>query len=395
MKKTFFSLVWLLGALVAFGPLSIDMYLPSLPQMSRDLNSSAQQVQATISIFLVGFSIGMLIYGPLSDFYGRKRVLMIGISTYVLASIGCSLSHAVEPLIVFRLLQALGGASASVIARALARDLYAADQTPRILSLMHIVTMLATLAAPTLGGLMSKYLGWNAIFYFLSGFSLLILCCVMWFIPNHPPQKPEHNIFKNYLIVLHNSKTWSFVLAMGGSFAGMFAYITASSFVFVDYYAFTQIEYSLVFAANIFSVIVFTSLNTYFLKTHSALQLLKHLTLIAFLSGVFLLSLSLLALDSALLIIIGLWVFVGVTGSIGANSIANLLHLFPHVAGTASGIAVFFQFSLGALASYCTTLLFIPQSSLAMTLVIAICGSVSFFSLRLNPRLKMLESTAL
>ncbi|MDC5486177.1 MFS transporter, partial [Acinetobacter baumannii] len=141
MKSKNYALIGLLGALVAFGPLSIDMYLPSLPQMSVDLASSAQQIQKTITVFLVGFSIGMLFFGPLSDIYGRKKILIIGISIYIFASIGCTLSESVEQLTLFRFLQALGGASASVISRALVKDLFEQNHIPKVLSLMHIITM--------------------------------------------------------------------------------------------------------------------------------------------------------------------------------------------------------------------------------------------------------------
>lgn len=109
MKSKNYALIGLLGALVAFGPLSIDMYLPSLPQMSVDLASSAQQIQKTITVFLVGFSIGMLFYGPLSDIYGRKKILIIGISIYIFASIGCTLSESVEQLTLFRFYRLLAG----------------------------------------------------------------------------------------------------------------------------------------------------------------------------------------------------------------------------------------------------------------------------------------------
>ncbi|EOE7430453.1 MFS transporter, partial [Acinetobacter baumannii] len=133
MKSKNYALIGLLGALVAFGPLSIDMYLSSLPQMSVDLASSAQQIQKTITVFLVGFSIGMLFYGPLSDIYGRKKILIIGISIYIFASIGCTLSESVEQLTLFRFLQALGGASASVISRALVKDLFEQNHIPKVL----------------------------------------------------------------------------------------------------------------------------------------------------------------------------------------------------------------------------------------------------------------------
>lgn len=383
-----YALIGLLGALVAFGPLSIDMYLPSLPQMSLDLSVSAQQIQKTITVFLIGFSIGMLFYGPLSDIYGRKKILIIGISIYIFASIGCTFSISVEHLTLFRFLQALGGASASVISRALVKDLFDQKQIPQILSLMHIITMIATLLAPTLGGLLSQYFGWNSIFKLLSLFSTIILLGVFLRIPNESPKNSRPHFIKNYITVIKDSRAWSFIFALSGTFAGMFAYITASSFIFVDQIGFSQLQYAFLFGFNITGIIIFTLLNTYFLRKYSSYTLLKVFTLIACVSGFFLVIISLLNISHPIYLIIGLLMFVGVTGAIGANAIANLLNIFPQTAGTVSGLAVSFQFGFGALASYSTILLYRPDSSLAMTLIMAICGFTSFLSLRINKQLK-------
>ncbi|MDC4670083.1 multidrug effflux MFS transporter [Acinetobacter baumannii] len=388
MKSKNYALIGLLGALVAFGPLSIDMYLPSLPQMSVDLASSAQQIQKTITVFLVGFSIGMLFYGPLSDIYGRKKILIIGISIYIFASIGCTLSESVEQLTLFRFLQALGGASASVISRALVKDLFEQNHIPKVLSLMHIITMIATLIAPTLGGLLTQYFGWNAIFKLLSLFSASILLGVFLRIPNEFPKNSRPHFIKNYIAVIKDSRAWSFIFALSGTFAGMFAYITASSFIFVDQIGFSQLQYAFLFGFNITGIIIFTILNTYFLRKYSSYKLLKAFTLVACISGFYLLLISLLNFHHPFYLIIGLLMFVGVTGAIGANAIANLLNIFSQAAGTVSGFAVSFQFGFGALASYFTVLLYRPDSSLAMTLIMAICGFISFLSLRINKQLK-------
>ena len=170
-------LLVLLSALVAFGPLSIDMYLPSLPSIALDLSSNVAAVQKTITIFLIGFSVGMLIYGPLSDRYGRKKLLMMGMALYVLATLGCIFASQIEHLQGYRLLQALGGASASVLSRALVRDLFNNAEIPKILSLMHIITMIATLIAPIAGALIVEYFHWTGIFVFLLIYSFL---CLLW-----------------------------------------------------------------------------------------------------------------------------------------------------------------------------------------------------------------------
>lgn len=383
IKKQSKLLIVLLSALVAFGPLSIDMYLPALPSIAHDLNSTVAATQKTITIFLLGFSIGMLIYGPLSDRFGRKKLLLIGMVLYVSATLGCIFSQHIEQLLLFRFLQAMGGASASVLARALVRDLFNNQEIPKILSLMHIITMIATLVAPLAGAIIIQYFNWTGIFIFLFIYSLLCMVWVNFQIDAPPPRRIQMSLIDNYLSVLKNRYAWGFILCNSFSFGGMFAYITASSFVFIHYYGFSPQQYSGLFALNIFSIIIFTSINSRALRRYTAFQLLKIMSIISAIAGVYLATITLFKLTSVQFLIPGLMIFVGVTGSIGANSIANLLKLLPQQAGTASGLAVSLQFLMGALLSYIVSLLFRNNDPTAMNLVICIAGLLCSISLYL------------
>lgn len=383
IKKQSKLLIVLLSALVAFGPLSIDMYLPALPSIAHDLNSTVAATQKTITIFLLGFSIGMLIYGPLSDRFGRKKLLLIGMVLYVFATLGCIFSQHIEQLLLFRFLQAIGGASASVLARALVRDLFNNQEIPKILSLMHIITMIATLVAPLAGAIIIQYFNWTGIFIFLFIYSLLCMVWVNFQIDAPPPRRIQMSLIDNYLSVLKNRYAWGFILCNSFSFGGMFAYITASSFVFIHYYGFSPQQYSGLFALNIFSIIIFTSINSRALRRYTAFQLLKIMSIISAIAGLYLATITLFKLTSVQFLIPGLMIFVGVTGSIGANSIANLLKLLPQQAGTASGLAVSLQFLMGALLSYIVSLLFRNNDPTAMNLVICIAGLLCSISLYL------------
>lgn len=381
-------LIVLLSALVAFGPLSIDMYLPSLPTIAIDMSTDIIAVQKTITIFLVGFSIGMLIYGPLSDHYGRKKLLMIGMIIYIISTLGCIFSQKIEQLQLFRFLQAIGGASASVLSRALVRDLFTNIEIPKILSLMHIITMIATLIAPLLGAFILEYFHWTGIFIFLLLYSLV---CLFWSKFNIPSPAPTHQptgIFENYKTVLTNRYAWGFMLCNSFSFGGMFAYITASSFVFIHYYHFTPQQYAYLFAFNIFSIIIFTSINSRALHRYSAYQLLRIMAGISCTAGIYLATITIMGLESVTLLIFGLMIFVGVTGSIGANSIANLLKLLPKQAGTVSGLAVSMQFSMGAVLSYIVSLFFVNNHPTSMNIVICIASCLCLLSLLLTRGLK-------
>ena len=382
------ALIVLLSALVAFGPLSIDMYLPSLPSIALDLSTNVAAVQKTITIFLIGFSVGMLVYGPLSDRYGRKRLLMIGMVIYVLATLGCIFANQIEHLQIFRLLQALGGASASVLSRALVRDIFSNDEIPKILSIMHIITMIATLVAPLLGALIVEYAHWSGIFIFLLVYSLLCMCWSQVSIQAPKPSQAATGILQNYKTVLSNRHAWGFMLSNSFSFGAMFAYITASSFVFIHYYGFSAQQYAYLFAGNIFSIIIFTSINGRLLKRYGAYKLLKTMAMISCSAGLYLALITLMQLESPVYLIAGLAVFVGVTGSIGANSMANLLKLLPQQAGTASGLSVSMQFAMGAVLSYVVSLFFVDNHPAPMSLVICAGGILCLLSLLLTRGVK-------
>lgn len=384
LNRTPKYLIVLLSALVAFGPLSIDMYLPSLPAIAADLDTHVAAVQKTITIFLIGFSVGMLIYGPLSDRYGRKKLLMIGMTVYVLSTLGCIFAEEIEQLQWLRLLQAFGGASASVLSRALVRDLFSNAEIPKILSLMHIITMIATLIAPLAGALIIEYLDWTGIFIFLLIYSLVCMLWTQFSIHSPAPKTQPAGIISNYKTVLSNRYAWAFMLCNSFSFGGMFAYITTSSFVFIHYYDFSPQQYAYLFAFNIFSIIIFTTINSHALKKHSAFQLLKVMSAISCSAGLYLAFITFFEFEAVELLIIGLMIYVGVTGSIGANSIANLLKLLPQQAGTASGLAVSMQFAMGAILSYTVSIFFINNHPASMNWVICIAACLGFSSLLLS-----------
>ena len=158
------SLIFILGALTAFGPLSIDMYLPSLPSMAADLNAPTARVQMTLSSYFIGGALGQLLLGPLSDRFGRRPLLLAGMAIYILTSAFCALSSGVEMLIAQRFLQAIGGSAASVLARAMGRDFFSGDRAARGLSLIMLVMGAAPLIAPFLGGYLLLWFDWRAIF---------------------------------------------------------------------------------------------------------------------------------------------------------------------------------------------------------------------------------------
>lgn len=378
-------LIVLLAALVAFGPLSVDMYLPSLPSIADDLNARHAQVQMTIGVFLGGLCLGMLLYGPLSDRFGRRRLLLGGIVLYLLASIGCALAAQVEHLLFWRFLQALGGAAASVLARTIVRDLFPLDEAARVLSLMHLVSMLATLAAPLIGGYLMLLAGWRSLFVLLAVFSVLCLIAVAWKIPETlPPARRGDSVaqvFRAYGRMALQPLAIGYILCMGLGFGGMFAFITASPFVYIDYFGLSPLAYGWLFGMNILGIIVATWLNARLVKRLGPQRLLSVGTAVAAVAGVTLLVVGISGWGGLPAVAVGVVFYVSITGLLGANCLASLLTAFPQQAGAAAGLAVACQFGLGMACSALVGALY-DGTPLPMCLIMGACGIGSLLALR-------------
>lgn len=345
-------LIVLLAALVAFAPLSIDTYLPSLPLIASDLHADAASVQLTISLFLAGLCLGMLVYGPLSDRYGRRPLLLGGMALYLVATVGCMFASSVEQLVAWRFFQALGGAAASVLARAIVRDLFALGEAARVLSLMHLVTMLATLVAPLLGSVLMEVRGWRTVFFGLLVFGALCLVASAWKIgeTHAPDQRGESlaKVFAAYWQIARQPLALAYILCMGLAFGGMFAFITASPFVYMEYFGVSPTGYAWLFGLNVAGIIVMTLINARWVSRVGPLRMLAVGAGLAGVAALWLLGTGLTGWGGLAMIVFGVVVYVSVTGLLGANCVASLLALYPRQAGAAAGLAVACQFALGA-----------------------------------------------
>jgi DHA1 family bicyclomycin/chloramphenicol resistance-like MFS transporter len=378
-------LIMPLAALVAFGPLSIDLYLPSLPTIAEDLQAPEAHIQLTISVFLAGLWFGMLLYGPLSDRFGRRRLLLGGISLYVLASLGCALASSAEQLILYRLVQALGGAAAAVLARAIVRDLFPLAEAARVLSLMHLVSMLAALAAPLVGSYLMQLAGWRSLFLLLMLFAGACLLLVLSKIPEtHPADSRGASlgaVFRAYARIVRQPQALGFILCMGLSFAGMFAFITASPFVYIEYFGVSPQGYAWLFALNIAGVTTATALNARWVSRVGPQQMLSYGTAVAALSGGALALLGCTGNAGLPAMVICVVLYISVTGLLGANCLACLLAHFPQQAGAAAGLAVAMQFGLGMACSALVGV-FHDRTPLPMSLIIGATGIGSLCAYR-------------
>lgn len=260
------SLIVLLGSLVMVGPLAVDMYLPSLPDIATDLAAHPAEVQQTITTFLLGFAVGMLVYGPVSDRYGRRPVIACGLALFLAASLLCAAADGIGMLTLGRVLQAIGGGAASALARAVAKDMFSTEGAARVLSLMAMVMAVAPLAAPTVGGQILLVADWRAIFHVLAAFGAAGLLATLTLLPESLPASARVGIrllgaFAAYGRIATDRRGLADLVSGSFNSAAMFAYITGTPFVYIAYFGVSPQWYGSLFGANIVALVIASALN--------------------------------------------------------------------------------------------------------------------------------------
>lgn len=260
-RKLRLQLAGILGAIATIGPLSIDMYLPALPELERSFATSAAFVQLSLSCFLIGLALGQLFAGPLSDVYGRRRPLMIGMMVYAVSSLLCAFSPSIGVLVVLRLIQGLSGSVGVVISRAAVRDLYSGSELTRFFALLMIVNGLGPIAAPVIGGQLLRFTTWQGVFLVLFGAGVLF-CLMIWLrLPETLPPERRSNgglgsTVASFGKLLRNRTFMGYVLSQSFVNGAMFAYISGSSFVLQNIFGVSPQMYSLIFAVNGLGIII-------------------------------------------------------------------------------------------------------------------------------------------
>lgn len=267
------------GMVIALGPLSIDLYLPSLPAIQREFAATQGQIQATMATYLVGLAFGQLLYGPTSDAFGRKRPMMIGLLLYLVGVTGCALSDDAGSLAAWRLLQALGGCAGSVIVRAMIRDRFETQDVARALSTLTLVMGVAPIVAPVIGGWLYQQFGWRSTFWSLVGFAV-IASAAFWFgMPETRPDAPERlsfgSLWRSYGRMLRHRRFMGYAVAGAVAQAGLFAYIACAPFVFTQIYGIAEHRVGWLFAITGSSYIVGSQVNRALLQTRRAEALMR------------------------------------------------------------------------------------------------------------------------
>jgi MFS transporter, DHA1 family, multidrug resistance protein len=353
LRSGTFALTALLAALSAIGPLTTDMYLPSLPDIARTLGAPTAQVQLTISAYLFGFAVGQILYGPVSDRHGRKPVLLAAVGLYCAASLVCALSTSIEMLIAARALQALGGSGGIVLARAIVRDLYSGARAGRELSLIGSVMALAPVLAPIVGGVLQTGFGWRSVFLTLVVAGLFGAGAVWMLLPETLGRRAEplsaSSMLKSYGVVARNPAYLAYLGLASTSYAGLFAWISGASFVLQNLYGLTPFDFGVAFALGSVGYMTGATLAARMVVRLGLDRTIGFGGCACAAGGLGMVATVALGLTSAISLVLPMAIFLAGLGMVLPQSIAGAMTPFPERAGAASALLGFVQQSIAAL----------------------------------------------
>ncbi|MEM8072605.1 Bcr/CflA family multidrug efflux MFS transporter [Morganella morganii subsp. sibonii] len=379
-RSAYFGLIFILGLLSMLMPLAIDMYLPSMPTIARDFGVTEGDVQMTLNSYLIGFAAGQLVYGPMADALGRKPVILGGTLIFALASAGCAMSQDIGTFIGMRGLHGFAAAAASVVINALMRDMFTKDEFSRSMSFVVLVMTVAPLLAPIMGGMMMLWFSWHAIFWTIMIAALIAALLVLFFIRETLPKERRQPfrlriMLGQFVTLFRQKRVQCYMVASGFSFAGMFSFLSAGSFVYIQLYGLTELEFGYCFALNIVFLFIMTTINSRYVRRFGALNMLRTGLVVQLLAGCWLL-LAASADLGFVAIMIGVACYVGNIAMITSNAMAVILDDYPHMAGTASSLAGVLRFGIGAgvgavVASFDMTTVWPMVGAMALCILVA------------------------
>ncbi|AOT46038.1 Bcr/CflA family drug resistance efflux transporter [Enterobacter ludwigii] len=334
-------------------PLSIDMYLPALPVISAQFGVPAGSAQMTLSTYILGFALGQLFYGPMADSFGRKPVILGGTLIFAGAAVACAQAQTIDQLIVMRFFHGLAAAAASVVINALMRDIYPKEEFSRMMSFVMLVTTIAPLVAPMAGGAVLVWFSWHVIFWILALAALLASAMIFFFIDETLPAERRQKFhirttMGNFASLFRHKRVLSYMLASGFSFAGMFSFLSAGPFVYIELNHVSPQHFGYYFALNIVFLFIMTIINSRFVRRVGALNMFRAGLWIQFVMAIWLV-LSAFTGVGFWALVVGVAAFVGCVSMVSSNAMAVILDEFPHMAGTASSLAGTFRFGIGAI----------------------------------------------
>lgn len=375
------EIIVILGLLTAIGPLSIDSYLPSIPAIANEFGAGVALVQQSVSAYFFGLAIGQIICGPLSDRYGRKIVLLIGLAFYLVSTLICIRASTVDSLIIARTVQGLGASATAAAGRAIIRDIWSGNRAARALSFVMIVMAFGPLAAPFIGSQMFEYLGWRPIFWLMFGYGALLVALVVFRLPetNGPEKRIGVRVaatFRAYGHILSGARAWGYLICGGMSYATMFAYIIAASSVYIGFFSISPTIFPFFFALNALGLTVGNGLNSRYVARYGYRVLLGVGMFVTLVATLALVGFALTTLGGFIAVVVALFVAVLPISMVGANAMTGLLNLYPRNAGAAAALFGVAQFGIGGVAGVLTKLFATsPPRAMALAMAVMAIGS--------------------
>lgn len=346
-------LIVILASLSSIAPMSIDTYAPSIPTMANIFGVGIEKIELSLTLFMLGFALGQLFGGPISDNIGRKKTSLLGLIGFSILSFMIMFSTTLPQLYILRIAEAFFGGLIVVNANAIARDIFSGAEAARVFTLIGIVRMIAPLLAPVIGAFIIHFYSWNIIFLFLGVYALIVALMVQINI-KETLVFVKHNVFKSYFSVISHEKARVWILIFGMIFAGVFIFITKAAFIYIEYFGVSPDLFPLFFGGDMIFIMIMAKVNIRLIKKYEIVSVVKF--------GVFMQFIISIALVIALLYP-NLWVmfvlltlYLGMLGIMSGNITALVLEYFPHNSGTASAVLGVFNVTMGGLVASIVTL---------------------------------------
>lgn len=379
----------LLGAMSAFPPVTTDIYLPALPELTQSLRGTITAGQITLAVYFVGLGFGQLFYGPWSDRIGRRPTMLTGAVIYLAASVGCAIATTMNQMITLRFLQAVGACSGVVISTAVVRDRFDQQESARIFSMLLTLRGVGPIVAPIAGGVIVTWLGWRAIFWAVTLFGITLGLSVLFGLKESRTEAVaararSESPIGAYLAALKNPRIVGYMLTSGLNFSCMFAWIAAAPYLVISLYKVPALYFGWVFGINAAGFMIAAQLNRHLLKSYRSDDILPRGALGAALAAAVLLVDALTGWGGALGIFLPLFVVVASLGFVSTNAMAGGMAVDPSRAGAVSALFGASQFSVAGLTTVAAAVLS-RQPAVAMAIVIMICAlGALIFPLRLR-----------
>jgi DHA1 family bicyclomycin/chloramphenicol resistance-like MFS transporter len=382
MNAPFFRTALILGLLSAIGPFAIDMYLPALPSIGADLHSDNSVTQLSLLAFFISFALAQLLYGPLSDMWGRKLPLYIGISIFVVASVGCALAQNIETLIAFRFIQGIGGAAGMVIPRAVVRDMHTGVQAARLMSLLMLVFSISPILAPLTGSAVIAFYGWRGVFWAvtIAAFIGILLLATQLDETRPAHQRKESSIagaMRAYGMLLRDRNFMTLTFIGGLGISSFLVYLANSPFVLIEHYGLTPTQYSFAFSINAVSFFAVSQATGWLGEKFGLVRVMRIAVTSYALVMIAMVAVMAAGLDQLPVMAVFLFAGYGFLGLVIPTSAVLALEDHGEIAGTASSLMGTLHFVISAVAMVFSSLV-ADGTALPMAGGIAICAFLAF-----------------